>query len=91
MITQGVRFYKGVRIMHFPRDSRSDIKPPATIPYLLIFHGVSAGSLEDRSVTDAKHADAGLLRSCERGFSSCVGPKRSEHRSAVDRAFGRAK
>ena len=44
-----------------------------------------------RSVTDAKHADAALLRTCERGCSSFVRPKRSERRSAVDRAFGRAK
>ena len=44
-----------------------------------------------RSVTVAKHADAALLRTCERACSSFVRPKRSERRSAVDRAFGRAK
>ena len=44
-----------------------------------------------RSVTDAKHADAALLRTCERACSSFVRPKRSERRSAVDRAFGRAR
>ena len=33
----------------------------------------------------------GLPRSCERGFSSFVRRKRSERRSAVDRAFGRAR
>ena len=32
-----------------------------------------------------------LLRTCSRGLSSFVRPKRSERRSAVDRAFGRAK
>ena len=32
-----------------------------------------------------------LLRTCSRGLSSFVRPKRSERRSAVDRAFGRAR
>ena len=41
-----------------------------------------------RSVTPA---EAGFLRTCSRGLSSCVRPKRSERRSAVDRAFGRAR
>ena len=39
----------------------------------------------------AKHADAALRRTCERACSSFVRPKRTERRSAVDRAFGRAK
>ena len=32
-----------------------------------------------------------LLRTCSRGLSSFVRPKRSERRSAVDRTFGRAR
>jgi hypothetical protein len=32
-----------------------------------------------------------LLRTCSRGLSSFVRPKRSERRSAVDRALGRAR
>ena len=39
----------------------------------------------------ATRAKAGFLRTCSRGLSSCVRPKRSERRSAVDRAFGRAR
>ena len=42
-------------------------------------------------MSGATRAEAGFLGTCPRGLSSCVRPKRSERRSAVDRAFGRAR
>jgi hypothetical protein len=44
---------------------------------------------QNPSVRDASRS--WLLRTCSRGLSSFVRPKRSERRSAVDRAFGRAR
>ena len=42
--------------------------------------------------TKCSHASRSWLRrTCSRGLSSFVRPKRSERRSAVDRAFGRAR
>ena len=46
---------------------------------------------EPKSVSCTTRAEAGFLRTCSLGLSSCVRPKRSERRSAVDRAFGRAR
>jgi len=43
-----------------------------------------------KSVGSRPSPEDGLPRSCERGFSSFVRRKRSERRSAVNRAFGRA-
>ena len=65
--------------------------PPKGLKPLPTFCFAFGAKIREKSVSGEREQKVALLGTCPRGLSSCVRPKRSERRSAVDRAFGRAR